>query len=394
MSKIKNLYYYYYAYVTRQHNDTMSNPHRWGNNPTVDNTTSAPRPLPTNAYASTYYSNAPLLTPSATSRNTTAITSGISPNNNLGLRKRDGFAILTCLFLLRLAFTPSDGNGFIDFADSSIGASMELAFYSPFRSTPPRDSISAARSNYGGGEKTARPVPLDIDGDGVVEAMVVPVFLKREEVELEMRDKREGAQKSNRRYGDSGRNESEDNDKLLSEWESDGSWGLRVLNLKPLHKRRDDSSNYYSEEGAIAGPFAPRSMFLAPLLLFSSKEDLENKEGNLKTNNYNKSTFPLKLLSIQIPIQRTQLGEEEKSRQRHKRDGSNAGTTYGTGSGPPPKDDPSHKNYDRTRHYFCGRDWHHASQSCHKHCPSGVSSECGEGETCYADTPVRNIITK
>jgi len=375
----------------------MSHQNRRGNNPTADNTTSAPRPLPTNAYTSTYYSNAPLLTPSATGsilthRNTTATTSGISPNNNLGLRKRDGFAILTCLFLLRLAFTPSDGSGFIDFADSSIGASMELAFYSPFRSTPPRDAISPARNNRGGGEKTARPVPLDIDGDGVVEAMVVPVFLKRDEVEQEIRDMREGAQKSNRRYGDSGRKETEDNDKLLSEWESDGSWGLRVLNLKPLHKRRDDNSNYYSEEGAIAGPFAPRSMFLAPLLRFSSKEDLENKEGNLKTdnsktNNHNKSTFPLNLISIQIPIQRTQLGEEEKSRQRHKRDGSNAGTIYGTGSGPPPKDDPNHKNYDRTRHYFCGRDWHHASQSCHKHCPSGVSSECGEGETCYADTP-------
>ncbi|KAL7468933.1 hypothetical protein ACHAXS_009173 [Conticribra weissflogii] len=391
----------------------MNNPNnRWGNNPTLDNSTSAPpRPSPMNTYTSTYYSNAPLMGSSATgsivtnSRNTTAINSSISPNNNLGLRKRDGFAILTCLFLLRLAFTPSDGSGggaFINFADSSVGASMELAFYSPFRSTPPKTTISA-RKKINGDEKTARPVPLDIDGDGVVEAMVVPVFLKREEVAEEIKDLKDGAQKSNRRYGDSVRNDDEDNGKLLSGWERDGSWGLRILNLKPLHRRRDDNSHYYSEEGAVAGPFAPRSMFLAPLLRFSSKEELENKDGkdetdysrtnnnsynnNNNNNNNNKSTYPLKLLSIQIPIQRTQLGEDEKSRQRHKRDSSYTGTIYGTGSGPPPRDDPNHKNYDRTRHYFCGRDWHHASQSCHKHCPSGVSSECGEGETCYADTP-------
>ena len=54
----------------------------------------------------------------------------------------------------------------------------------------------------------------------------------------------------------------------------------------------------------------------------------------------------------------------------------------------PPKDHENELNYDRTRHYFCGKHWHHASESCHKHCGSGTSSDCGDGETCYADTPV------
>mmetsp|Transcript_3920 Transcript_3920/g.8805 ORF Transcript_3920/g.8805 Transcript_3920/m.8805 type:complete len:106 (+) Transcript_3920:342-659(+) len=42
------------------------------------------------------------------------------------------------------------------------------------------------KGKYGESERTARPVPLDIDGDGVVESIVVPVFLKRKEVTKEL----------------------------------------------------------------------------------------------------------------------------------------------------------------------------------------------------------------
>lgn len=306
----------------------------------------------------------------------------LSPSTNLGLRKRDGVAILTCLFLLRLAFTPSDtavtsSGGLVNFADSSISASMELAFYSPFQSHPPRMKSDETKSRRRGevGERTARPVPLDIDGDGVVEAMVVPVFMKREQVlkekEMDMLEKPKGIIAS--KFGNIQVDEAE-----LNGWEETGSWGLRVLNLKPLHHRDADE-----KEGVIAGPFAPRSMFLSPLLLQSTKQSLDDKSAK----NNNSKAYPIKLLSMQIPIQRTQLGEEEKSRQRHKKSNEGSSGIYGTGSGPPPKNDPKHKDYDRTRHYFCGRDWHHASQSCHKHCGGGVASECGEGEGCYADTP-------
>ena len=129
--------------------------------------------------------------------NSSNIDGSLSPSTNLGLRKRDGVAIIISLLLLRLAFTPpssSDGGISSSFAaggDSSIRASMELAFYSPFQSTPPNLlNINDKQKRSKRREKTARPVPLDIDGDGIVESLVVPVFLSKNDIakeqELEM----------------------------------------------------------------------------------------------------------------------------------------------------------------------------------------------------------------
>jgi len=43
---------------------------------------------------------------------------------------------------------------------------------------------------------------------------------------------------------------------------------------------------------------------------------------------------------------------------------------------------------ERSRHFFCGTDWHDAATHCHQHCPSGSASDCTkEGHKCYADTP-------
>mmetsp|Transcript_54453 Transcript_54453/g.115654 ORF Transcript_54453/g.115654 Transcript_54453/m.115654 type:complete len:1080 (+) Transcript_54453:35-3274(+) len=309
-----------------------------------------------------------------------------SPSANLGLRKRDAVAILACLFLLRLAFAPSEtaggGGGLVHRSDSSISASMELAFYSPFQSLPPRSGKNA-------NERTARPVPLDVDGDGVVEAMVVPVFVKRQDVKDEKKvELLLEAEKNKRPFA---KKKSEDivvDDVALEGWDEEGTWGLRVLNLKPLRANADNEK----QEGGLAnaGPFAPRSLFLSPLLPYAPLKQQQSGDHTTTTAEHQRKrvspdTYPVKLLSVQIPVQRTRLGEEERSRRRHKASGGTG--SYGKNSEIPPKDDPKFVDYDRKRHYFCGKDWHHAAQSCHKHCPGGMSSECGDGETCYADTP-------
>ena len=240
---------------------------------------------------------------------------------------------------------------------------MELQFYSAFQS---RDG------------HVARPVPIDIDGDGVVDALVVPEFTNEEDVlqEKEAEEVAATTLKSAKRSSGAKKDSGDTNNTMDASAWGRGRWGIRVLNLKPLHSRDDE--NDWSNDG----PFAPRTMFLSPL--FDSESSSE------ATYNSNaEDVYPVKLLSVQIPIQRTKLGEEERSRQRHKKaDPSSTVIGYGTNSAIPPKDD-ANKEYDRKRHYFCGRDWHHASQSCHKHCGGGSSTECGEGETCYADTPVR-----
>ena len=320
----------------------------------------------------------------------------LSTSTNLGLRKRDGVAIIISLLLLRLAFTPpsmSDHGGisssFAAGGDSSISASMELAFYSPFQSTPPnllnksddkRRSITRSKR-----EKTARPVPLDIDGDGVVESLVVPVFLtqsdiaKEQELELELI-------KANKLK--------KEHSAIVSEngWggNNEGSWGLRVLTLKLMHHRQQQQQLDGGGGGTtIAGPFAPRTLFLSPLVPQSTKRTNDGEDEHT-TSTSSPNIYPIKLLSVHIPIQRTHLGEEEKSRQRHKKSNEGGSSSSSGGFGKnneiPRKDDPK-SDHDHTRHYFCGKDWHHAANSCHKHCPDGISSSCADGETCYADTP-------
>lgn len=36
---------------------------------------------------------------------------------------------------------------------------------------------------------------------------------------------------------------------------------------------------------------------------------------------------------------------------------------------------------------YCGKDWEHAITTCSKPCPSGLSDDCDQGETCFAGTP-------
>ena len=329
--------------------------------------------------------------PSSNNFNGNGVDGSLSTSTNLGLRKRDGVAIIISLLLLRLAFTPpssSDGGISSSFAaggESSIRATMELAFYSPFQSTPPnllkqkdkRKSIPPNKKR----EKTARPVPLDIDGDGVTESLVVPVFLSKSDIakEQQLESQLIKANKLKKKHS-----------AVIAEkgWasnENERAWGLRVLTLKLMHYRQQQQQLDGGNTGTTAGPFAPRTLFLSPLVPHSTKKTNDGDEYYDTESNAN--IYPIKTLSVHIPIQRTHLGEEEKSRQRHKKSNDGGSGSYGKNKEIPRKDDPNFASYDHTRHYFCGRDWHHASNSCHKHCPDGVSSSCADGETCYADTP-------
>ena len=255
---------------------------------------------------------------------------------------------------------------------------MELAFYAP---CPPHPES---------GRRTAsRPVPLDIDGDGVYDALVTPAYGKRRDFIKERDEGRKALlemarRNKDRRAWDSLQKEEEEGVSRTNydeRWDEDGSWGLRVLNLRPLHRRTHGIE--HPDENAIAvGPFVPRTMFLIPLLPDGESVDRDHTTINV---------YPVKIQTMHIPIQHTRLGDEERLRQRHKKETNTmtttTTTTYGKNSEIPPKNDPLSADYDWTRHYFCGKDWHHASQVCHRHCGGGQSSECGEGETCYADTP-------
>ncbi len=259
----------------------------------------------------------------------------------------------------------------------------------------------------------AGPVPLDVDGDGIFDSLVVPARMTRSDVlrerEAELAEEALLPESSRRRGGRRRRVEEEERERDGG-WDVGGSWGLRVLDLRPLRRRGGGAGTDEAEIAAHAGPFAPRTAFLSPLLPPpppTAAAAATTTAATTTNANANAYAYPVRILPVQVPVRRARLGEEERSRQRHRKEGSptsssssssssaTGGTTapgggsYGKKSDIPPKGGPGDANYDRTRHYFCGRDWHHASQSCHRHCGGGSSSECGEGETCYADTPVR-----
>lgn len=291
--------------------------------------------------------------------------------SGVSLRKRDVVAISTCLFLLRLAFAPPQWDDRISSRLSSVNAAIELAFYAPYPSHPESG-------------RTARPVPLDIDGDGVYDALVMPAYGKRSDFIKERDEERKALLEMARRNKDRRAWDSLQKEEGVSrtnydaKWEEDGSWGIRVLNLRPLHRRTPGIE--HADENAIAsvGPFVPRTMFLIPLLPDGNSVNRDHTTINV---------YPVKIQTMHMPIQHTRLGDEERLRQRHRKETNTMTITYGKNSEIPPKNDPLSADYDWTRHYFCGRDWHHASQVCHRHCGGGQSSECGDGETCYADTP-------
>jgi len=183
------------------------------------------------------------------------------------LRTRDIVAVLLAVVLARIAWTSGPAD------DASLSAGMRLAFYA----------------------KAKLASPFDVDGDGILEAMVVL----------------------------------EENTSPQTDWE------LQVLDLKGMDK--------------AAMPFEPP-------VLFKTRVEKD------------KDTYPVKLTTGQI------IWNHHYHHHRH-----HSYHPHGK------KDSPAAE--DRTRHYFCGSDWHDAAANCRQHCPTGSSGDCPEGETCYADTP-------
>ena len=115
---------------------------------------------------------------------------------------------------------------------------------------------------------------------------------------------------------------------------------LEILDLKPLH------SSYLE---AAAPPFRPKTMLQASIAGDAS---------------------PLKITTGQIMIKHA-----PKKQKAALLDAKPAEYT------------------ERTRHYFCGSDWHDASQKCQQPCPGGTPGECSGDEKCFADTPCNALDT-
>jgi hypothetical protein len=126
-------------------------------------------------------------------------------------------------------------------------------------------------------------------------------------------------------------------------------YAVQLLDLKPLH-----SSYSYSRNTALGAPFRPLELLRsAPI-----------QSINMPNNNDEQSR-PLKIVTGQIMVR----GVASK------------------GSSANEKDFEAMSYDERTKHYFCGTDWHDASTKCGTPCPTGTAEACPENERCYADTP-------
>ena len=258
-------------------------------------------------------------------------------------RTRDAAAALLSIILGKIAWTDSTG-------PEALSVSTVLAFY--YEATPtvtvehivhedddiyddmPVDDDDAIRrrnekdlgSAKGPGiikrqVRTAPPVPFDVDGDGTVEGLVVPAIVNN----------------------------------------ATQSWGLQVLDLKPLHGRHGAAAEM------TAFPFYPNVMFTSDGVdAAANDEDAQAQQ---------KPPVPIKMASGQVLL----------------RNGINQMSDHaGGGAGSAGKHKPDGKfveSDDKTRHYFCGTGWGDAAERCATPCPDGTSSSCPEGESCYADTP-------
>jgi hypothetical protein len=119
------------------------------------------------------------------------------------------------------------------------------------------------------------------------------------------------------------------------------SFILQIMDLKPLHTFRK----------TYLDPFRPQ-------IIFTSQEINDD------------NAHPIHLTTGQLLIK------------KHRNSAGNGGTTKAE-KVPIPSDVEIN---DRNRHFFCGIDWHDASEKCGTPCPNGQANECPNDERCFADT--------
>eukprot|EP00550_Attheya_septentrionalis_P010588 CAMPEP_0198306210 /NCGR_PEP_ID=MMETSP1449-20131203/58302_1 /TAXON_ID=420275 /ORGANISM="Attheya septentrionalis, Strain CCMP2084" /LENGTH=933 /DNA_ID=CAMNT_0044008759 /DNA_START=191 /DNA_END=2992 /DNA_ORIENTATION=+ len=248
------------------------------------------------------------------------------------LRTRDMVAALLAIGLVRWVWTESYGS-------ESLDITLKLSFYSNVESS---SSSSSSSSGHNHTVAVAPPMALDVDGDGIAEALVVPATTKINNAV---------------------------------------QWRLKVLDLKPLHRRR----KHYS--GASLYPFFPSTLFLS-----SDQQQLvdrpDKQEGKSEEEKDPKQVDASSIRAVPIKMISTQLMLKPKM---HHGGGVSSSVTHSHHATTLSEKVDGAGESDQERHYFCGNSWHDAAEFCHKHCPSGSSTDCPEEMTCYADTPCDSL---
>eukprot|EP00977_Amphora_coffeiformis_P013615 scaffold3608_cov183-Amphora_coffeaeformis.AAC.2 len=128
---------------------------------------------------------------------------------------------------------------------------------------------------------------------------------------------------------------------------ADKEWKLQILDLKP--------AAVHSQDKTHVAPFQPALLYESEAIVMEEfvMEDLQ----------------PISMTTGQVLLKHDSSQQDGPNKQL--KDNKYNGIVLG----------------DKNRKYFCGNDWHDASQKCSTPCPGGQASECPSGERCFADTP-------
>lgn len=151
------------------------------------------------------------------------------------IRKRDYFAAISIIVLARLCTLYSQGS-------ESIEAKINLSFYHEFQS-----KVKFPYGYY----NVAQPVPLDLDGDAIHEAVVIPTSSSTAKSSSKTKE-----------------------------------WSLNVVDLKPLHSTHH--SYVYNKDGSTSLlPIYPETIFtsqsylnIVPVKMASGQIILKNEKGS------------------------------------------------------------------------------------------------------------------
>ena len=238
------------------------------------------------------------------------------------LRKRDIVASILFLLLSHQLYYNNYDHG-----SESLVVTIDLGFYTNFK------SHVVLRTSKGSESlvthlSIADPVPFDIDGDGIIETIVVPSLENYD-------DDHEGDNIST----------SNDNDQ-----NNVHEWILNVMDLKVLQSKNNRDH-----------------MPLYPDIMLQSKGMKRKHKNTIQSQ-----IVPIKITTGQIIMNSN--NSKIVKRQR--------GNEYDN-----QLDDNKINQYNEKRHYFCGIDWDDAMTSCSYPCPNGTHDSCPNGQKCFERTP-------
>jgi hypothetical protein len=146
------------------------------------------------------------------------------------IRHRDIGAAICAIILSRLCYMYSQGS-------ESLQATINLSFYTQYTSIHKHENADNADNQKIINYNVARPLPFDLDGDGIVEAIIVPV-----PITVPITVPVPAAETTTSSSSDSSSS-------------STASWTLQVMDLKPLHSTHE---SYIDDEGLL--PLYPEAI--------------------------------------------------------------------------------------------------------------------------------------